>query len=159
MKILSAFLGAGHLICGTIAWAQTDCVSYHGYGANSASLIGVHAGSSWAANSKDDPPISSAITMWNSGCGGMAGSEFPTLGDNCNGDINITVEYRTGNMPDAENQDSCARFAHDLNGTVVVGGTIEIWQRTYNGADCSWVLPHATLDNIIAHELGHVFGL
>jgi hypothetical protein len=41
----------------------------------------------------------------------------------------------------------------------VAGGSIEIYARTTNGADCLWVLPAATLDNVIAHEIGHVLGL
>lgn len=36
---------------------------------------------------------------------------------------------------------------------------MEVWSNSYNGSDCAWMLPHTTLDNIIAHELGHVLGL
>lgn len=139
---------------------RAQCTSYQGYAPTSASTIGVHTGTSWAACGKDAPPLGAAVDLWNSGCAGIAGYQFPLLAADVAGDINVTVEYQPGNMPRPDKPDACAQFDPDLDGQgSVSGGVVQVWQNSYNGGDCSWMMPHVTLDNIIAHELGHVFGL
>ncbi|HEX7150499.1 MAG TPA: hypothetical protein VF618_03350 [Thermoanaerobaculia bacterium] len=136
---------------------RAQCASQY-YAENFVGSIRFVVGSGWAANGKDAPPIGSAIAIWTSACSGT-GSAYPTLTTGETADITIEVNYVAGRMPNQVNLDSCAWFNHDLVNNRVVGGTIEIFQETANGADCIWVMPHATLDNVIAHEIGHVLGL
>ncbi|HEY0160712.1 MAG TPA: hypothetical protein VGF28_25730 [Thermoanaerobaculia bacterium] len=132
--------------------ASGQCVAYYVYGPSSATTIGVHKGTGWS----QDPPLGSAISMWNDGCSNQ--NDFPLLLNGGNGDIDITVSRVTGMNPTEAG--GCARFRHDLGpNNVVTGGTIEIYTRDHSGNDCLWVMPHATLDNLIAHELGHVLNL
>lgn len=131
-----------------------QCVGYQGYGISSASTIGVRVGTGWTTA----PPIGSAISMWNNGCPNMMGSEMPSFLNNSSGNINIYVSRLSGNNPKPGG--GCAKFNHQLgSNNEVVGGTIAVYDKTNAGADCMWVLPHVTLDNLIAHELGHVLGL
>ena len=135
--------------------ADAQCATSQGYQPTSAATIGVVAGDGWT----DPPPIESALASWTNGCPNMAGTVFPALLAGQPGDITISVHYNTGRMPDDSGLDSCARFNHALDGAQIIGGRIDVYQYTANGADCMWVRPHTTLDNLIAHELGHILGL
>lgn len=138
-----------------------QCVQSQGYTPGAAATIGIKAGTGWAANGKPSPPISSAVGMWMNTCPD-SGSGFAQLIANGNGEFNVIVQYYASAMPSQSNQPagSCARFQPSLDANDRVdGGTIEIYAQATNGADCLWLLPHATLDNVIAHEIGHVLGL
>lgn len=136
-----------------LAPVSSACVSQY-YPSNSGGSIGVHAGSGWGTT---PPPIGNAINIWSDGCSGM-GTTFPTLFDGSNGTINVSVDRVQGRNPQAGG--GCGRFDHDLDANgAVAGGSIEIFQFTNAGDDCAWVMAHANLDNLIAHELGHVLGL
>lgn len=144
------------LVAITIAVPVTaQCTSYQGYGASAAQSISLYVGSGWGSN---PPPISSAVSMWKTDCFGMSGRDFPYLSTGTSGDVSIAVSYKTG--PNPISGGGCAHFDHELSSnSAVVGGTIFVYSQTHAGADCLWVMPHATLDNLIAHELGHVLGL
>lgn len=135
--------------------AAAQCTAYQGYGASSATTIALYAGTGWGSN---PPPISSAISMWRNACIGMPGRDFPYLSTGTSGDMAIPVSLVSGLNP--IDGAGCARFEPEegANG-VLTGGTIFIYQKDNAGNDCLWVMPHATLDNLIAHELGHVLGL
>ncbi|HEX2060125.1 MAG TPA: hypothetical protein VHK90_05250 [Thermoanaerobaculia bacterium] len=138
------------LTCAFAFPAMPQCVTQM-YPPNSASSIGVFAGSGWSS----PPPIGSAIDMW-SACSG-AGSDFPAFIENGSGAINISVDYVPGRNP--ERGGGCARFDHDLDVQGrVEGGTIEIFESDYNGLSCADEIRYF-FDNLIAHELGHVLGL
>lgn len=141
-------------IFATARQASSQCTSFQGYGENTATSISLYAGSGWI----DAPPISSAISMWKNGCFGMTGRDFPYLSSGTGGEVKIAVSRLPGRNP--TDGAGCARFEPDLDADEVVqGGTIEIYAMDNAGADCLYVMPHAILDNLIAHELGHVLGL
>jgi hypothetical protein len=138
-------------ICAAV-YAEAACTSSVGYSVTVADTIGVRVGSGWI----DAPPITSAINMWS--CGGDMGDEFPQVLSNTTGDITISVSRLSGRNP--EPGSGCARFNHSLDSSNrVIGGAIEVYQQDHAGNDCLWVMPNVTLDNLIAHELGHVLGL
>lgn len=140
---------------------KAQCVQSQGYAPGSAATIGIKAGTGWAANGKPSPPISSAAGMWMNACP-ESGSAFAQLIANGKGEFNVIVQFFASAMPSQANQPvgTCARFQASLDeDDRVYGGTIEIYARATDGSDCSWMLPHVTLDNVIAHEIGHVLGL
>ncbi|HKR63171.1 MAG TPA: hypothetical protein VJZ00_05510 [Thermoanaerobaculia bacterium] len=135
--------------------ADAQCSSAQGYARTTAPTIGILNGTGWTNTTL---PIGSAINIWSSGCSGMMGRDFPTLRNNASGQINITVDRLGGRNP--ESNAGCARFNHRLDSQLrVIGGTIEIYEQDSAGNDCLWVMPAVTLDNLIAHEIGHVLGL
>jgi hypothetical protein len=137
------------------AGVGAQCSQGQGYARTSAATIGVLKGDGWTSTA---PPIASAINIWSSGCAGMMGRDFPTLRNNVSGQINITVDRISGRNP--EGDAGCARFNHRLDAQLrLIGGAIEIFDQDSAGNDCLWVMPPATLDNLIGHELGHVLGL
>jgi hypothetical protein len=128
-----------------------QCVSML-YSANSASTVGVSAGTGWSTA----PPITSAIGLWDT-CSGM-GTDFPSLVQRTSGDMNITVSY--SNISNPSSAGGCARFEHELDGNNrVTGGEVVVYAQTNAGASCAAYMAHANLDNLLAHELGHVLGL
>jgi hypothetical protein len=136
-----------------------QCVAYQGYSASSSGSVGIQTGSGWTENGKSAPPISAAINVWASGCAGMAGVDFPALVAEGQGDITVSVEYIAGHAPMSDEPYACSQFNHQLSGSEVIGGTIEVYAYSNNGTDCLYVQPHSVLDNLIAHEIGHVLGL
>ena len=104
---------------------QTSCISGQGYTYGAAATIGVHIGPGWAANNKDAPPVDSALAMWSSGCPNMQGSDFPAFVAGTAGDLDVTVEFMTGFMPQANEPDACARFVPQQHPqtSVLIGGT------------------------------------
>lgn len=114
----------------------------------------MYVGTGWT----DPPPISSAVSLWKNSCFGMSGRDFPMLSTGTSGDLAIAVSYESG--PNPIRDGGCGRFAHNLDShNVVVGGTIFVYATGNAGEDCSWARAHTYLDNLIAHELGHVLGL
>jgi hypothetical protein len=129
-----------------------QCVSQY-YNTNNASSIGVISGSGWLVA----PPIGGAIDIWSGGCPDQYGTSFPTLLDNTSGDIDITVSRSYDSNPFSGG--GCAAFNHLLDGANrVVGGDITIYRYDNSGASCDADVTYY-LDNLIAHELGHVLGL
>ncbi|HEX6095584.1 MAG TPA: hypothetical protein VF432_04595 [Thermoanaerobaculia bacterium] len=129
-----------------------QCVTQH-YATNTAGSIGVIQGSGWLVA----PPIGSAIDIWSGGCPDQYGDSFPTLLDNASGDFDVTVSRSLGSNPISGG--ACAAFHHLLDGANrVVGGDITIYRYTNSGASCDADVTYY-LDNLIAHELGHVLGL
>jgi hypothetical protein len=123
------------------------------YARNTASSVGVLRGSGWLVA----PPIGSAIGIWSGGCPDQYGTSFPTLLDNTSGDIDITVSRSLDSNPFEGGH--CAAFSHLLDGSNrVVGGDITIYAYTNGGVTCDANVTHY-LENLIAHELGHVLGL
>jgi hypothetical protein len=151
LAVIGIFVG----FCAASAFGQCTSQSHDENFAGSIRLV---TGDGWAQNGKDAPPVNSAISIWSSGCGEM-GTAYPSLITSGTGDLTVTGDYVAGQMPSVTDLHSCAWFAADLDGNRVTGGRIEIFQQTASGEDCTWVLPHATLDNLIAHEIGHVLGL
>lgn len=148
--------GAGVLLVTSViaahAAAQT-CDTYY-YGPGAAATIGVQVGTGWG---QDPPPIANATMLWNEVCP-QAGTSFPYLLANADGDITVTVSRMHGQAP--SDPGACAYFDHQLGpNNVVIGGDIKIYTTDANGSDCTWMLPHVTLGRLIGHELGHVLGL
>jgi hypothetical protein len=141
------------IVIGAPAAAQT-CVQYYVYGVGTGSTIGVQPGTGWG---EDPPPIDTATMLWNEGCP-QAGTGFPFLLPNMDGDITVTVSRIHGQS--TEDPGTCAYFSHSLGpNNQVIGGDIKIFTTDRYGADCTWMLPHVTLSGLIGHELGHVLGL
>jgi hypothetical protein len=130
-----------------------QCVQLMGwYNAGNAATIGVIQGSGWSTA----PPIGSAIAMWE--CGGVTGYGFPQFLNNTSGDIDVYVERLSGQIP--QGNAGCARFDPDVSSSgVLTGGTVEVYEYDSSGQSCSWIMPGVTLDNVIAHELGHALTL
>ncbi|HEX9986066.1 MAG TPA: hypothetical protein VGF69_22585 [Thermoanaerobaculia bacterium] len=156
MSRLAVVIAVSFAFCVRLSFAQCTTQTHP---ENFAGTIRLQTGSGWAANGKDAPPVSAAISIWSSGCNEM-GDAYPSLITSGTADITITVDYVPGRMNSQDHLDSCAWFMPDLDGSNrVAGGTIQVFQQTASGADCLWVMPHSTLDNLIAHEIGHVLGL
>lgn len=133
-----------------------QCTSYMNYGASTKTSISIYQGTGWTTA----PPLFSAVSIWKNGCIGMAGRDFPALSVGTAGQMSIAVSYKTG--PNTQRDGGCAVFDHGLGPGPeyeLTGGTILIFQKTHAGDDCAWAMAHAVLDNLIAHELGHVLGL
>jgi hypothetical protein len=134
--------------------ATGQCTLYQGYGASGSQSISLYVGTGW----QDPPPITSAISMWKNGCFGMAGRDFPSLSSGTAGDLSIPVTRVDGRNPISDA--GCAWFdAQEGSNGTVIGGVIRIYTKSNAGEDCLWVMPSTTLENLIAHELGHVLGL
>jgi hypothetical protein len=136
--------------------AAAQCVASQQYGVNSSTSISLYVGSGW--NPSDPPPISAAVSMWKNSCFGMQGRDFPSLSTGTSGSLSIPVALIDANNPVPGG--GCGFFDAVVNSQdVVIGGQINVYKRTNAGGDCLYVMPHVTLDNLIAHELGHVLGL
>lgn len=96
--------------------------------------------------------------MWQVVCGAEMGSNVPALAHTSTADVSIAVNFNASQRNPIENG-GCAAFDHSLSNNRIVGGTIEVYQTAWNGADCSAYMAHSVLDNLIAHEIGHVLGL
>jgi hypothetical protein len=138
---------------------SAECVASQQYGAGTSTGVSLYAGAGWDASHPLPPyAISSAVSMWKNSCFGMQGRDFPALSEGTDGTVSISVNRDPGNNPASGG--GCALFQENLDeGRAVIGGQINIYAKTNAGADCLWVMPAATLDNLIAHELGHVLGL
>lgn len=129
------------------AAAQT-CVSYNvNVQTTAASVNVVNAGLSSA--------IAGAAAIWNS-CGAAA---VPPVVENGTGGITVTVTHISG--ASTRGDGACGQGLPDIANGAVVGGEITVWDTwganapvDLRGTDCS-----AHFSGIIAHELGHVFGL
>jgi len=129
-----------------------QCVTYlTGVNSSSATSVGVTS-----SNSAIAVAISGAATIWNN-CGS---SGIPAVNANAAGSIAVTVVHIAG--PSTRADGACGEGAPttDASGRVT-GGTITIWDSwgqnstiVAPGTDCT-----AHFSGLIAHELGHVFGL
>ena len=137
--------------------ALGQCVQLEGSysSASGVGTIGALQGTGWSTS----PPIGSAVSMWD--CGGLGGSGFPSFLDNTTGDINVTVNKLSSQQPNPNG--GCARFSPDVtvvnNVNILTGGTVEIFALDGGGNSCSSYMANTTLDNVIAHELGHALTL
>jgi len=124
--------------------AQT-CVSYLVTAQTSAASVNV-------MNTSLNSAIVSAATMWNN-----CDSGVPAVVANGTGTINVTVTHHAG--PSTRTDGACGQGVPAVENGQITGGSITIWDSwgpgsTLSGTDCS-----AHFSALIAHELGHVFGL
>lgn len=152
------FLVVVTLVCASYAGDLKACVSAQGYTASSADTIGISKGTGWEG--RTDPPVAAAINMWAGVCGGELGTNLPTLIHGSNGAVNVQVRFNPGTSNPRPNG-GCAYFNATLNSyNQITGGFIEVYQyASGNAYDCAGQLVPSALDNLIAHEIGHVLGL
>lgn len=98
-----------------------------------------------------------ATSTWAFGCNG-SGFYYPDLTtgafNSAAGVMNVYIAYHTGNS--TADSGRCGYTSVQVSETtgVIVGATVHMWERQANGADCT-----GTMDNLVAHEMGHVLGL
>jgi hypothetical protein len=99
----------------------------------------------------------SAIDTWAFGCNG-SGWSYPDLAtgayNSTAGVMNVYVFYHAGVSTGSEGRCGYTDVYVNQQSGQIDGGTIHMWQQSAGGADCT-----ATMDNLVAHELGHILGL
>ncbi len=96
--------------------------------------------------------LNEAMGQWNSTCG----SGVPTLSKTANSPVRFNVNFNSGapSKEESDRPDVCGTATRPPPATQLVGGTIEIFEETRDGTNCTGNYTEA-----IAHEIGHLLGL
>ena len=142
------------LLCASGVRAQEGCATALGSSSFPiASVVQVVTASSASAFSG---PIESAMGQWNSSCGSAGGFEYPELSTSTGPDLNI--QYQSGHAASLGCNGGTAYCTADWNSST---RTMTIYEEF--GAPGSLQrfdgLSSAAQATIIAHEIGHAFGV
>jgi hypothetical protein len=141
-KLMALVFLIGALL--VISSAHAQCVSSSSP-PNTASAISLMPGSGWQSYEF----MEIAAGMWN-GCG-ASGTGFPAINFNGFGTITVTVNYLAGNS----GMNACGAIAIEYGPSGEAdSGVITVWGASAFTSNCADIMP-----SVIAHELGHLFGL